>query len=111
MWSQTPLTWRDQWLSTDCCDIAAHVYGSDFCDRCAVPLLPHFGRAVRGAGLAPRGRLRSLAGILDERGGLDGHGALLQTEGLQGLSLRGGRGRHLLATDGQILDLILRQTE
>lgn len=39
---------------------------------------------------------------------MNGHGALLQTESLHGLALRGGRGRHLLATDGKVLNLILR---
>lgn len=37
---------------------------------------------------------------------MNGHRALLQTERLQVLALRG-RGRHLLATDGKVLHLIL----
>lgn len=106
---QTALTWSNQGLSTDSCDTAAHVYSSDFCDYHAVPLLPSFRRNVGRAGFPSCRCLRSLAGILDQWGRLDGHRALLQAESLQGL--RGGRGRHLLATDGQILDLILREVE
>lgn len=40
---------------------------------------------------------------------MNGHGALLQTESLQRLALRGGRGRHLLAPDGKVLNLILAE--
>lgn len=108
---QTSLTWSDQGPSTDGCNVAAHVYRSDFGHCWAVSLLPSIRWTVRGTGLAPCRGLRSLTGILDQWGGLNGHRALLQTESLQGLSLRGGRGRHLLATDGKILDLILAETK
>lgn len=108
---QSSLTWSDQGPSTDSCDTAAHVYSSDFCDCCSVCLLSYFRWTVGGTGLSSCGGLGSLAGILNQWGRLNGHRALLQTESLQGLSLRRGRGRHLLATDGQILDLILAKTK
>lgn len=103
------LTWSNQRLSTDGCDAAAHVYSSDFCDRCSIRLLPSIRGAVGRAALPSRSSLRPLAGVLDQRGGLNGHGALLQAESLQGLSLRRRRGRPLLATDGQVLNLILNR--
>ncbi|TNN47862.1 hypothetical protein EYF80_041956 [Liparis tanakae] len=107
--SWTALTWSNQRLGAEGGDAAAHVYSSDLWDRRSVPLLPRFEWAVGGAGLPPREGLRHLAGTLDQGGGLDGHRALLQAESLQGLGLRAGRGRPLLATDGQVLDLILEE--
>lgn len=100
-------TWSNQRRSADSCDVPAHVYSSDFGDCGTIPLLPTFRGAVGGAGLASCDCLHPRVGILDQRGGLDGHRALFQTEGLQCLSLCGGCGRPLLATDGQILNLIL----
>lgn len=108
---QSSLTWSDHGSSIDSCDTAAHVYSSDFCDCRSVCLLSYFRWTVGGTGLSSCGGLGSLAGILNQWGRLNGHRALLQTESLQGLSLRGGRRRHLLATDGQILDLILAKTK
>lgn len=105
------LTWSDHGSSIDSCDTAAHVYSSDFCDCRSVCLLSYFKWTVGGTGLSSCGGLGSLAGILNQWGRLNGHRALLQTESLQGLSLRGGCRRHLLATDGQILDLILAKTK
>lgn len=101
-----PLTWSDEGPGADGRDAATHVNGSDLCGG-AVRLLPSFQRAVWRSGLAPRRDLSGLAGALDQWGGLNGHWALLQTESLQGLALRGGRGRHLLAADGKVLNLIL----
>lgn len=109
VWLHAVPTWSNKRLSADSCDIPAHVYSSHFCDCWTVPLLPTFRGAVRGAGLPSCGSLRPWVGILDQRGRLDWHRALFQTESLQCLSLCGGRGRPLLATDGQILDLILRK--
>lgn len=105
VWSS--LTWSNEGPSTDSWDTAAHVYSSDLCDCCTVRLLPSFSRTVRGTGLPSCGDLSSLAWILDQWGRLNGHRGLLQTQSLQGLSLRGGRGRHLLAPNGKILNLVL----
>lgn len=102
------LTWSDERPGADGRDAATHVNGSDLRGGSGgVRLLPSFQGAVAGSRFAPRRDLSGLTGALDQRGGLDGHGALLQTESLQGLALRGGRGRHLLAADGKVLNLIL----
>lgn len=108
---QPALTRGDERPGIDGWDAAAHVYGSDLRDVGAVCFLPPFHRAIRRSGLAPCRDLSPLTGALDQRGGLNGHGTLLQTEGLQGLALRGGRGRHLLAPDGKVLNLILAKGE
>lgn len=104
------LTRSDERPGVDGRDAAAHVDGSDLRDGGGtVRLLPSFQRAIRGSRLPPRRDLSALTGALDQRGGLNRHGALLQTESLQRLALRGGRGRHLLAPDGKILNLILAE--
>lgn len=99
------LTWSNQGPGADGVHVAAHVYGPDFCKRCIVYLFPSIRWIFSGTGLCSR--RGSLSWVFHHWGRLNGNRALFQTESLEGLSLGGGRGCHLLAADGKILDLIL----
>lgn len=108
-WLQDSLTWSYQGPGADGVNVAAHVYRPHFCKCCIVSLFPSIRWIFSGTGLCScRG---CLGRVFHRWGRLNGHRRLFQTEGLEGLSLRGGRGRHLLATDGKILDLILAKAK
>lgn len=108
-WLRASLTWGDQGPGADGVNVTAHVNRPHFCQCCVVSLFPSVRWIVSGSGLCSCGG--SLGRVFHRWGRLNGHRGLFQTESLQRLSLRGGRGRHLLATDGKILDLILAEAK